>query len=210
MLFSGSAFFSWKWWWPGWSSTTWHVILPEEKDSLLCLLVISLLSFCCSHFLMTGFGPACSIPGPHSLQAFDPAKPRGWPLPWAWLLGLCWHFFFPINGEWKASADMSPRTAPFFPETYGRISPSHPKTLKWVAQIVPPFYLTLMTLALITIFVKPVLIVPLRSVQKNVYFYHGGIFLFCYRNSFNRWAILLQAYLSLGYLLKRIDRIRKR
>ncbi len=179
---------------------------------------IRLIILACCHFsvillLPTVFNDwswTCVLyPWPHSLQAFDPATPKP-----AFALSLVVGFMLApfLSYKWGMKGFcgyICPHGA-FFSETYGRIFPSRPDTLKWVERFVPPFYFAFMTIALAGIMVMPTLIDPLRSVQKLLYFITAEFFYFVIAIPLLGGRSYCRIICPMGYLLKRIVRLKTR
>jgi hypothetical protein len=116
-------------------------------------------------------------PWPHSLQAFDPTTPRV-----AFYLSVLIGFILVplITYRWGAKGFcgyLCPHGA-FFSETYGRAFDSHPERLQWLQRFVPQTYFVLMAVALVIVIVLPSSILPIRSIQKLVYFFTAEFFYF--------------------------------
>ena len=148
-------------------------------------------------------------PWPHSLQAFDPATPKP-ALALSLVVGFVLAPFLSYKWGMKGFCGYICPHGAFFSETYGRIFPSHPKKLKWVERYVPPIYFTLMALALVSIVLKPELIVPLRSVQKRVYFVTAEFFYFVIAIPLIGGRSYCRLICPMGYLMKRIVRLKRK
>ena len=116
-------------------------------------------------------------PWPHSLQAFDPATPAV-----ALYISLLVGFIVVplVIVKWGVKGFcgyLCPHGA-FFSETYGRVFPSRPARLNKIPDIFPPIYFTFMAVSLVIILLIPHTIVPLRTIQKLVYFFTAEFFFF--------------------------------
>jgi polyferredoxin len=148
-------------------------------------------------------------PWPHSLQAFDPATPKP-----AFALSLVVGFILApfLSYKWGMKGFcgyICPHGA-FFSETYGRVFSSHPQRLHWFSKWVPPLYFALMTLALVGIVLVPEVIVPLRSVQKHIYFMTAEFFYFVIAIPLIGGRSYCRIICPMGYLMKRIVQLKKR
>lgn len=116
-------------------------------------------------------------PWPHSLQAFDPATPAV-ALYISLLVGFIVVPVLTVKFGAKGFCGYICPHGAFFSETYGRIFPSRPTRLSKVSGIIPPIYFALMVCSLAIILVIPDTIVPLRTLQKLVYFFTAEFFFF--------------------------------
>ena len=116
-------------------------------------------------------------PWPHSLQAFDPSTPAV-ALYISLLVGFIIVPLVTVTWGVKGFCGYICPHGAFFSETYGRVFSSHPDRLNKVPGITPPIFFILMVCALVTILVIPNTIIPLRSIQKLVYFFTAEFFFF--------------------------------
>ncbi len=116
-------------------------------------------------------------PWPHSLQAFDPDTPQA-----ALLISVIIGFAVVpfITWRWGAKAFcgyLCPHGA-FFSETYGRVFTPRYRPSALIKKHLPRVYFIVMTVALVAILLMPDSVVPIRSVQKLVYFFTAEFFFF--------------------------------
>lgn len=151
---------------------------PARRFRLITLSLCHFLVILLIPVALNNWSWTCVLyPWPHSLQAFDPATPAA-----AFYISLVVGFVVVpfLTYRWGAAGFcgyVCPHGA-FFSETYGRVFPSRPASLKWAAKIIPPLLFFLMTVALLVITIAPSLVVPIRSVQKFVYFFTAEFFYF--------------------------------
>lgn len=189
-----------------------HYLLhyPARRKRLITLSACHFSVILLLPMLLNDWSWTCVLyPWPHSLQAFDPATPK-----LAFTLSLAVGFVLApfLSYKWGMKGFcgyICPHGA-FFSETYGRIFPSRPATSKWVKMVVPPFYFALMTLALISIIVRPELIIPLRSVQKYVYFITAEFFYFVIAIPLLGGRSYCRLICPMGYLMRRVVRLKTR
>ena len=148
-------------------------------------------------------------PWPHSLQAFDPETPKT-----AFIISLLVGFILApfLTYKWGIKGFcgyLCPHGA-FFSETYGRIFKSHSGRLSWAKAYIPPIYFTLMAFALIVIFVWPEITVPIRSIQKFVYFFTAEFFYFVIGIPLIGGRSYCRLICPMGYLMLRIVRLRRK
>ena len=183
---------------------------PARRKRLITLSACHFSVILLLPTLLNDWSWTCLLyPWPHSLQAFDPATPK-----LAFALSLTVGFVLAplLTYKWGMKGFcgyICPHGA-FFSETYGRIFPSRPERLQWTARYVPPFYFTLMTLALFSILFKPELIIPLRSVQKYVYFITAEFFYFVIAIPLLGGRSYCRLICPMGYLMKHIVRLKRR
>jgi polyferredoxin len=151
---------------------------PARRKRLVSLALFHFSFILLIPVVLNNWSWTCVLyPWPHSLQAFDPATP-GVAFFISMLVGFVAVPF--LTYRWGAAGFcgyVCPHGA-FFSETYGRVFPSRPNPLQWAAKLIPPLLFYLMTCALLIIAIAPVLVVPLRSVQKLVYFFTAEYFYF--------------------------------
>jgi polyferredoxin len=186
------------------------VHFPARRKRLIVLAACHFSVILLLPTLLNDWSWTCVLyPWPHSLQAFDPATP----IP-AFALSLIVGFvlapFLSYTWGMKGFCGYICPHGAFFSETYGRIFPSRPDTLKWVASYVPPFYFAFMTIALAGIIVIPASIGPLRSVQKYVYFITAEFFYFVIAIPLIGGRSYCRLICPMGYLMKQIVRLKKR
>lgn len=183
---------------------------PARRKRLITLSACHFSVILLLPTLLNDWSWTCVLyPWPHSLQAFDPATPKP-----AFAISLAVGFVLApfLSYKWGMKGFcgyICPHGA-FFSETYGRIFPSRPKILKSVEKVVPPAYFTLMTVALIGILVMPELIIPLRSVQKYVYFITAEFFYYVIAIPLIGGRSYCRLICPMGYLMKRIVRLKTR
>jgi len=154
------------------------ITYPARRMRLLVLSACHFSVILLLPLVLNSWNWTCLLyPWPHSLQAFDPATPK----PALYLSVLIGFILIPlITFRWGAKGFcgyLCPHGA-FFSETYGRAFPSHPERLRWLGRFVPQTYFVLMTVALLFIIALPSSVLPLRSMQKLVYFFTAEFFYF--------------------------------
>ena len=147
-------------------------------------------------------------PWPHSLQAFDPATPTTA----FWISIIMGFVIVPcITIAWGSKGFcgyICPHGA-FFSETYGRVFPVTPGRLRRIPKIIPPLYFLLMLFALIVILLKPATVVPIRSVQKIVYFLTAEFFFFVISIPLLGGRSYCRLICPLGYFVKVLVKLKR-
>jgi hypothetical protein len=148
-------------------------------------------------------------PWPHSLQAFDPNTPQT-ALVISLLVGFILAPFLVYRWGVKGFCGYLCPHGAFFSETYGRVFPAHRGRLAWMGHFVPQIFFSLMCLALIAIIIQPGLIVPIRSVQKFVYFFTAEFFYFVIGIPLIGGRSYCTLICPMGYLMKLIVRFKQK
>ncbi len=148
-------------------------------------------------------------PWPHSLQAFDPATPKE-----AFMISLLVGFFLAplLTYKWgmKGFCGYVYPHGAFFSETYGRVFTIYPTRFAWAKNFIPPFLFTLMACALIVIMIYPGMVVPIRSIQKYVYFFTAEFFYFVIGVPLVGGRSYCRLICPMGYFMKLIVRFKRR
>lgn len=183
---------------------------PARRLRLFSLAVCHFTIILILPMVLDNWSWTCVLyPWPHSLQVFDPATPK-----LAFVLSVITGFIIipAITLRWGAKAFcgyMCPHGA-FFSETYGRLFVPCYGRIKKAARIIPPVYFALMVMALLAIIAVPQSVVPLRTIQKLVYFSTAEFFFFVISIPLFGGRSYCVLFCPLGYFIRRMVTVKNR